>query len=61
MKRTLSLKREALTELTSTELTGIAGAADALTPDCPRTTVIRECVAGITDDHTCLDCLTRGC
>ena len=58
-KRTLHLRREALTELTSAELTGIAGAQDALTPQCPRTAVVRECVGEITNDHTCLDCLTR--
>lgn len=61
-KRTLHLKREALTELSSAELGGIAAAADELTPACPRTVVVRECIGGISDVHTCLDCLTRsGC
>ena len=59
MKRTLHLKREALAELSSTELCGVAGAAGEATPACPRTVMFRECVAAITDDHTCLDCMTR--
>ena len=35
--RKLTLKKEALTELTTTELAGVAGAAAAITPDCGRT------------------------
>ena len=45
MKRNLRLRREALTELTTTELTGVAGAADPSIGSCP----VKACVNEITD------------
>ena len=35
MNRTLTLKRESLTELTADQLSGVAAAAAAMTPSCP--------------------------
>ncbi len=52
MKRSLTLAREALTELTGDELVVVNGAALAV----PNTLNIRECFP-----HTAIDCLTRGC
>ncbi|HEV2891189.1 MAG TPA: hypothetical protein VGX28_12510 [Frankiaceae bacterium] len=65
MKRSLSLKRESLTALTSGELGSVAGAAQAVTTpvtQCApvRTLDVGECAA-ISDAHTCVDCLTRFC
>ena len=53
-KRTLSLRREALTELAAPELASVAGGA------APPTLNVRECLDGISG-HTCIDCLTRYC
>ena len=51
MKRSLSLKREPLAELTGTELAAVAGGAAKTTP-------INECL-NISFEFTCLDCITR--
>lgn len=45
MKRNLKLKREALTELTSAELGGVAGGVDPSIGSCP----VKACVNEITD------------
>lgn len=52
MKRTLTLKREALTELSTTELSAVAGGAAV------KTTPVNECLS-ISFEMTCLDCFTR--
>lgn len=58
MRRSLSLKRETLTELTSDDLAGVVGARNAPSgATCP----VRDCVTAISDAHTCIDCLTRAC
>lgn len=59
-KRILSLKREALTELATSELAVVVGGSDLCTVGhgpsfdeaCP-TTPIRNCLAGLTD-RTCI-------
>lgn len=52
-KRTLSLKRETLTDLTNDDLTTVIGGA--------RETLNIRCVPSYAQ-HTCIDCLTRsGC
>ena len=56
MTRRLSLRREALVELTTPELTEVNGAAFQAPP-----TLNVDCLRGISDDHTCIDCLTRFC
>lgn len=54
-KRTLSLRRESLVELTTDELSSVAGAAGPPTGDC--LTKVPSYA-----QHTCIDCLTRnGC
>jgi hypothetical protein len=52
MTRSLSLIREALTELTDADLGAVNGAALAV----PNTLNVRECFP-----HTAIDCLTRAC
>ena len=42
MKRTLSLRRETLTELTAEDLAGIAAGDEAITPYCP-TVPVKYC------------------
>lgn len=54
MKRTLSLKRESLAQLSTEELVTVAGALAAA-----KTTPVNECL-NISWDFTCLDCITRG-
>ena len=56
-KRTLSLKRESLTELGTDELLAVAGAA------APPTQPLNECLTRVPSyaQHTCVDCLTRAC
>lgn len=50
MRRTLSLKREALTELTPAELAGVAGAGyDASGLTCP----VKDCVRELSDVISC--------
>jgi len=51
MGRSLTLKREALSALTDTELADVAGAK---VPTFP----VNECL-GISWEFTCLDCVTR--
>ncbi len=51
----LSLKREALAELTAEELVGVHGAALPV----PRTLDVTECVGDLFTHHTSLDCLSR--
>ncbi|HWL35637.1 MAG TPA: hypothetical protein VNQ77_05535 [Frankiaceae bacterium] len=46
MRRSLSLKRETLAELTATELVGVAGGAQLSGPTCPAL----ECVSNA---HLC--------
>ena len=50
-KRTLSLKREALSELSTDDLTSVVGGA-------PKTLVIRECLPS--QEYSCIDCITHG-
>ena len=52
-RRTLTLKRETLTELSAADLGSVVGGA-------PPTLNVRECVPSF-DVHTCVDCLTRWC
>ena len=54
MKRTLSLKRESLAELTTRELSGIAGGG--VLP----TTPVKECVLGDSQVICTQGCYTRG-
>lgn len=67
MKRTLSLRRDALAPLTHGELGAVAGGAPPTQPltDCLATLPVKtanpdQCLA-ISDAHTCIDCLTRFC
>ena len=58
MKRTLSLKREQLTELTPGELAGVTGAAyDASGLTCP----VKDCLVGLSDAISCLDSCAITC
>jgi hypothetical protein len=58
MKRTLSLRREALTELRSDELAGVAGAQDPSIGSCP----VKNCYTWTNDQiRTCVWCLTELC
>lgn len=53
-KRTLSLKRETLSELSAGDLSSVVAGA-------PPTLDVRECLPSFAV-HTCIDCLTRvGC
>lgn len=56
-KRTLSLKRESLTDLTTDELTAVVGG------DAPPTQPLAECLSRVPScaQHTCFDCITRDC
>lgn len=59
MARRLTIRREALTELTTDELTGIVAAAPS-GKTCP----IGDCVKNLSEVLTCVgtpDCLTRSC
>lgn len=49
MKRTLSLKRETLAELTHAELAGVVPAANDATPGCPLMIRISELLNCYTD------------
>ena len=67
MTRTLSLKRETLTALTTDELGAVHGAAAPTTPvrDCLATLPVRtlnldDCLA-VSDAPSCIDCATRYC
>ena len=51
----LSLKREALAELTTDELLAVNGAALPV----PRTLNVKECVGELFTHHSALDCVTR--
>jgi hypothetical protein len=53
MKRTLSLKRETLAELTTGDLRSVVGAAVPSGLTCP----VLDCT-GITEGFTCLTCIT---
>jgi hypothetical protein len=54
MKRTLSLKRETLAELTTGDLSGVVGAAAPSGATCP----VLDCT-GITQGFTaCITCIT---
>lgn len=58
MKRTLTLKREALTELTTADLTAVAGAAPLSGPTCPVMSCVcasKFCVSNIGE------CVTYAC
>lgn len=50
-KRTLSLKREALTELATDDLRTVVGGA-------PPTLNVRECLPS--REYSCIDCITHG-
>ena len=52
MKRTLTLKRETLADLTDEDLRVVAGGAAV------KTTPVNECLT-ISWEMTCLDCITR--
>lgn len=49
-KRTLVLKREAITELTTDALRGVVGGV-------PETLVVRDCVP--TFEYSCLNCISH--
>lgn len=56
-KRTLSLKRETLTDLTTGELGAVVGADAALSGiTCP----VLDCL-NFSEPSTCFDCVTRTC
>jgi hypothetical protein len=57
LKRTLSLKREPLADLTVDDLANVLGGALAV----PQTLDVNVCVTQISRVHTCIDCLTRAC
>ena len=57
-KRSLSLRRETLTELTAADLTGVVGAAGGASgPSCP----LRNCVELVSDALSCNSCGHSGC
>lgn len=67
VRRTLTLKREALASLTTDELGTVHGAALPTSPllyclaTLPvRTLDVRECAA-VSDAPSCIDCATRAC
>jgi hypothetical protein len=53
VKRSLALQRETLTELTGDQLTTVVGAALPTSP-------VIDCL-GISEEYSCIDCLTRFC